>query len=880
MNGFKNIHYDNSHNRIYLWENGEDGKTNRFKDTPEIEYYVTDKSNTSKIKDIWGNSVVKKTAKNTYTLRKTLESDDIVTCEAKLQQDMKFLQKRYGDKDLTYDMDDFQICTIDIELAVGDKPKPFAEMVEDCDTPINLITVHFSKDDSVHTFGTTEYTGNSDTVGTYHYIPDESMMLTKFIKMFRRKKVDIITGWNSRFFDIRYIVDRCRMLDVTVSLSPLNKEIESKMRDNFGGTIKYYKIPGVAQLDSQELYKKFTFIKEVNYKLNYIGNKVTGEGKLDLDGSVTQIYKTNWNQFVEYNIQDVMLVKKINDTKKFIDLTVNICYQSLIPFESIFSSIPVITGYIVRYLHKFGLVMPDSKGGEKESYPGAYVKSMRGMYKYLVSYDFESLYPTIMRMFNISPETLVFNPTEEQLRTMDLIKTPASTMYECETPKGEFKVSGIYYDKSKRGILPQIVETIFNERKYFKQKMKIAKGISKGFTQEHIAKDTHMSIELVNKLYDEVMEEGFDADYYDSQQHIRKILINSIYGVLGNRHFAFYNIKNAMAITIAGRDVIQYVTDSVNDYFINYWHKHAHRYLPELKGVDIKPMSKDSVPVVDTDSNYICLDELLSNMNITFETNEEYRLWVDRFDQLFLTPFFKKILAIYAKKYNADNLHNFKREKIIIRKLVSQKKRYADIVIENEGDVYETPKLSITGLDIVKSSTPMFCRTNLKDALYYMMMTSDRDKTTDILRDIYEEFKASDIEQISSPRRVNNYTKYAESLDYYETNGVFIKKGTPQHVKSSIYYNHVVNIKKIKGQSFIENGNDIKYIYVNPDNIVRSPTIAFSGKYPEEFKSIFNIDYNAQWNKTFLNTMNDFFDIMGWGKVTLEKNNLDDFITF
>ena len=857
----------------------ENGKTVKNTIKPTIEYYIPDLSGESETKDIWGTPVKKQVSRNVYTLNKTLEQGGVKTCEAKLNQELKFLQKEYGDKELTYDMDDFQLCTIDIELANGDNPKPFNEMVEDCDTVINLITVHFSKDDTVYTFGNKEYTGDSDSVGVYHYIPDEALLLEKFIKLFRRKHVDIVTGWNCKFFDFRYIIERCEKLEVDVSLSPLNYYIKSYERDGFGNKTLYYKIPGISILDGKDLYQNFTFTKEVSYKLNFIGHKVTGEGKLDLDDSINKIYETNWNQFVEYNIQDVMLVKAINDKKQFLELAINLCYQALIPFESIFSSIQVITGYIVRYLHKFGLVMPDIELTDKEPYPGAYVKGLRGIYKYLVSFDFESLYPTIMRMFNISPETLVLNPTKEQLETMDLIKTPASKTYKCTTPKGPFEVDGIYYRKDKKGIVPQIVETIFNERKYFKNKMKVAKGYEKNLTPERISKDTHMDLDLVKTLYGEVKEEGYSSSYYNSQQQVRKILINSIYGVLGNQHFAFYNIKNAMAITIGGRDIIQYVSNSVNDYFRKYWHKVAYKYFPEFEGVDIEPITGDLIPVIDTDSNYICLDEVITKMGLTFETDEDFRVWVDKFDQVFFTPFFKKILDIYAKKYNADNIHNFKREKIVTHKLVSQKKRYADMVIEDEGDVFDSPQLKITGLDIVKSSTPTYCRKHLKSALTFMLTNHDRDKTGDMLREIHSGFLKAPIEDISSPRRVNNYTKYAESLEFYAEKGLRIRKGTPQHVKSSIYYNYFINKKKLM-YPYIENGSDIKYIYIRPNNSLRAETISYAGSYPKEFRDNFRVDYKKQWEKTFGNIIEDFYDVFGWGKVVLERENLSDFIKF
>jgi len=605
MNGFKNIYYNKFSNRITLWEINDEGQTVKKKIKPNIEYYIEDESGESEMRDIWGTPVKKQVARSVKSLRNSIKMGNLKTCEANIDQDIKYLQKRYSNQQVTIDIGNYNICTIDIEVEVGDDPKPFPVMVEECENVINCITVHYSKTGKVYTWGNKEYTGNyrnENPNWTYYYIPDEIHMLSSFIKHFRRQNVDIITGWNCKYFDMRYLIDRTEMLDIDLSFSPINVYEEIWDRDQYENKIKWYKIAGISQLDGQALYQNFTYKKMVSYSLNYIGMVVCGEGKIHLDDTINKAYEINWNQFVEYNIQDVLLVTKIEDKKKFIELTITLCTQACIPFEGVYSSIKVITGYMLSYLHQFGLVMPDVDRGEKEKYPGAFVKALRGVYSNLVSYDFASLYPTIIRMFNISPETLVMHPREEEIP--NLIKTPASVHYECETPKGHFKVSGIYYKKDKQGILPKIVETIYFERVDFKDKAKCAFGIANGYNVKQIAENQHWDIEKAQNIYDEVSEEGFSESYYDSQQMIRKILINSMYGVLGNRFFSFYNIKNAMAITIGGRDVIEYVSDAVNDYFHNYWHKTFWKKFPEyehLKG-KVPQVTGDMIPVVDTDS--------------------------------------------------------------------------------------------------------------------------------------------------------------------------------------------------------------------------------------------------------------------------------------
>ena len=549
--GFRRIYYDNYSNTIHLWET-VDGKTKTIKTKPDIEYYVPDTTGESDKKDIWGNPVRLQVSKTRKAMKDFLSMSNTKSCEASLGEDLKFLQKRYGNKKLSVTIDDFQIATLDIELKSGKTfPSNIAEIVP---YEINCISVYYSKTGEMITYGTKEYTGNSENVKEYHYIPDEKRMLEKFILDFRKRRVDIVTGWNIKLFDMPYIINRCYKHEIEISMSPINEYKPRTIKDKFGNSKNVYDICGISILDGVESYRKFTYKKRVNYKLGTIATIETGEGKLDLGGQINHVYKTNWNRYVEYNVQDVDSTKNIEDKKKFIPLIINFCYQALIPFDRIYSTIALVTGYFVRYLHRKNIMFPDPLGTHKELYPGAYVYAMPGLFEYLMSFDVESEYPMIIMQYNISPETLVFNPSD----ITGLIKTPASIFYECDTPNGHFEVSGIYYRQDKKGILPEIVEEIFNKRKYNKQKSKVAYGMENSNTVDEISENISLPLDFVQSMMNEIKEEGFSSAYYDSQQLVMKILINSMYGVLGNPHFAFYNIHNAMAITIGGRHLIKF----------------------------------------------------------------------------------------------------------------------------------------------------------------------------------------------------------------------------------------------------------------------------------------------------------------------------------
>ncbi|MFW6219530.1 MAG: DNA polymerase domain-containing protein [bacterium] len=876
MKGFRRIFYNNKTNRIFLWETDDDNKTTKYSIKPDIEYYIPDNSKKSDITDIWGTPVKKQISKSVKDMREFSNTSGINTCETSISEEIKFLQKRYVNEELEVDIDDFQVATLDIELEIDNNPPPFEQMTREAKYKINCLSVHYSKSNEVYTFGIRPYTGKSPFVKNYHYCNDEKTILERFIRHFRKQKVDIITGWNSRNFDIPYIINRCNNLKIELSLSPLNIYIEKKGNAGYHISDGGYTIAGISILDGQDLYKNFVFKKRVSYSLQAIGKLEVNEGKLDYDGQINDLWARDWNGYVEYNVQDVLLTKKIEDKMKHIELTINFCYQALIPFERIFSSISLITGYMMRYLHKKNMVMPDIIRGEIEQYPGAYVMANPGIYNYLMSYDFESLYPKTMIQYNISPETLRYQPDKI---TDDLIKTAASNLYECDTPSGKFSVDGIYYDKSKKGILAEIVENIFNERKRLKDKSKVKKGLESELTLDDICKNTFMEKDYVKSLFDEIQKEGYTSSYYHSQEQIRKILINSMYGVLGNRFFSFYNIKNAMAITIGARDMITYVSSNINKYMKKNWHKIAHKYFPELKNKNIEPIKNDVVCLCDTDSSYICFDEVIKNCGFKFNNDEEFRQWANKMDKEFLSPFFNKILDIRAKKYNTTNVMNFKREKIITKMMVLAKKKYCVLCIDKEGTIYKEPKLQVTGIEVVRTSTPSFCRDRITDVMKFLLKYEDKLKTLDYLREIYTDFKNANINDITFPRGVSDYDKYANSISKFMKTGLSFKKATPIHIRASICYNYIISLKEMKLQ-YISNGTKIRFVHIKDNNIIHSNIIGYIGSWPKQFDDLFEIDYDIQWKKSFEDIIQRFFDVFGWGKIKLETNELSNFISF
>lgn len=823
---FKNTYYDPKKNEIHHWFLDENGKTKHDVSDYKHEYYSYSYDRDHDAEDIYGNFVKRNECSRKRDLT-DLKKSGVKFCESDMDECVKYLHSRYGDQEDTIDFTKYKSAIVDIEIAVEDEfPKP-----ELAKYPINLITMVDPKTGATYTFGNQEYTGSSELVKNFHYCSDEVLMLERFLTFFRKQKIDIWTGWYSDNFDLLYIVNRCELLGVDYTkLSPIGIVNVSKNRD------KVKNVAGLAILDYQKLYKKFVVKNHPSYSLQYISMYELQEGKLDYEGTIKDFYKTDWNRFVEYNIQDCLLVKKLDEKKKFIDLTINLCVQTRTPFEKVFSSIAVIEGYIIRYLHRKNMVMSDrtieiSDDDEEETIEGGYVEAHPGFYKYLLSFDVESLYPHMIMMFNISPETKILNPREEDIP--NLIKSP---------------VDGVYYRKDKKGLIAEVVEKIFKERKMFKEMM--FEEFEKGDKEK--------------------------SAYYDSQQQIRKTIIVSIYGVMLSKFFHFYDLDNGSTITTGGRNLITMTSSSANEYFNKVFPKVAKKTYPNSI-LKIGDTGERIVPLIDTDSNFIRIDILYDKLR----TGKEFVDFALELEEKILDPFFERVINIYCEEYNIPNLINFKREKVVLKMFIQTKKKYASLCVMNEKKIYKVPELDIKGLEIKKSDLPKFCQDGLYKIVECMMEgdSPDRETMLSLVRKYQKEHKQIRIEDISIPKSISSYKDYS----------IPIKKGkemvsvplkykpkTPMQHRAGINYNYIIKKLSLPFME-VDDGARIKYVFVAPNNIVMNDVVAYIGNYPKEFEELFKIDRDGLFEKTFLNQVNRIFHVLGFGQIPLKQTKMNKF---
>ena len=555
---------------------------------------------------------------------------------------------------------------------------------------------------------------------------------------------------------------------------------------------------------------------------DYIANYELGEKKLDHDEYDTfrEFYTKDWDKFVRYNIIDVQLVDKLEDKLKLIELAITMAFDAKVNFIDIHYQVRMWDTIIYNYLKKQNIVIPPKKRTSKsQKYAGAYVKEPKpGKYDWVVSFDLNSLYPHLIMQYNISPETLKDD------------KHPTATVDRILKEEIDFQLhkdsavcaNGAMYRTDIRGFLPEIMEKIYTERTIYKKKMLAAKQKYEDTKDPKLVKD----IATFNNI-----------------QMARKIQLNSAYGAIGNEYFRYYKLENAEAITLSGQVSIRWIEDRMN------------KYLNKI----LKTENEDYVIAVDTDSIYLHLGPLVE---VIYKEREKTTEGVVGFlNKICEMEFEKYISSSYEALANYVNAYEqkmfMKRENIADRGIWTAKKRYILNVWDSEGVRYAEPKLKMMGIEAVKSSTPAPCRTMIKDVLK-LIMTKTEDDVIDFIEKCRTNFRSLPPEEISFPRTVSNVKKYKSVNAIYE-------KGTPIHARGALLFNHYVKKNKLTQKySLINNGEKIKFCYLKRPNPIQENVISFIQQFPEELNLDKYIDYDLQFEKSFLEPLKIILDSIGW----------------
>ena len=748
--------------------------------------------------------------------------------------EFSFIAEHFPEEHIDYDFSMIRIAYLDIEVG-SENGFP---SIENATEEVTAIT--FKIDGKCYVFGRGEFVHDREDV-FYFRFDSERALLQKFFEMWDRESPDIITGWNIETFDIPYLVNRAkRMFDEKKNpyrlLSPWRKVREYMMFGMGGKELQAYSIMGVETLEYLSTYRKFTYINQESYRLDHIAFVELGESKLDYSeqGSLHLLYKNDYQKFIEYNIKDVELVEQLEGKMKLLEMVVSLAYLSKVNYQNTFGQVRMWDSLIYNNLLRKNIVIPPKTTSHKSSqFEGAYVKEpILGAHNWVVNFDLNSLYPHLIMQYNLSPETLITDELPSELQEIKDARPGVEGLLDQNidlenlkkykltyTPNNEF------YQIGKQGFLPEMMQQIYNDRVKFKGMMiDVKKKLQKG-------KDFNERKELQKLI----------SKYHNMQLNL-KITLNSAFGAMGNQHFRFFDQRVAEAITTSGQLSIKWIEKEIN------------RYLNEILKTD-----EDYVVAVDTDSVYITMDKLVQS--VYGDKDVDKTKVIDFLDKVCSEQMEKIIDKSYERLKDYMNAYDqkmvMKRENLADKALWTSKKRYIMNVYDSEGVRYEEPQLKIMGIEAIRSSTPAACKQKMKD-IFKIIMNGTEEDAINYIDEFRKEFSTLNAEDVFFPRAVRGIDKYFDAAHLW-------KKGTPIHVKGALLYNKLLKDNKLLGSyPQIQDGEKIKFAYLKKQNTVGGEVIAILNQLPPELELQDYIDYDKQFEKSFIEPMSSVMNAVGW----------------
>ena len=837
---YQNVYYQREKNLIHLWDD-----TRGYSAFPYTRY-AYERAQKGEFKSIYGDKLTK-----IYKFK----GDDPNLFESDVPETTRALVDLYSDSDdpseghviLTYD--------IECEMTSG-LPNP-----EEAKNELTSIALHDSATDQYWVLVMdkdglmVEKTTDKAIVIPFR---DERDMLMKYLELYEMINPSIVTGWNIDYFDTPMLYNRIKRLlgeEQANRLSPIGKCFWSPYRKRFF-------MAGVSYLDYIALYKNYNYGELPNYRLDTIAQKELGRGKIEYQGNLDQLFKEDIEKFIEYNLVDVELVVEFDRKLQFIDLCRGICHAGHVPYEDFVYSSKYLEGAMLTYLRRKNLVAPNKpadrqermqalRDNDQEKFIGAYVKApIVGKYEWIYDLDLTSLYPSIIMTINISPETKI-----GKIRDWDVqkyLKGEVDTYYIGEDKiskenlkeyleKSKFSIAsnGVLYRTDTVGCIPGVLDLWFKQRVEFR------------------------------KLEKKYGQEGDKEKYafYGKRQLVQKILLNSLYGVLGLPAFRFYDIDNAEAVTLTGQTVIKSTADMANI-----------KYNKELGTPDL-----DSNIYIDTDSVFFSAVPLMDKRtpNWRNESQDTIAGYVDVIAgevQDYLNQFYdvlsKKVFNVDKDKHRLE----IKKEYVAKAGLWIAKKRYAQWIIMNNGIPCDT--LDVKGLDVKRSSFPKAFQECMGTVLIDILRGKSEEELTAFVLDFKKKLASRPMVEIAKNSAVKNLSKYIPKGKRVPFTTM---KGTPAHVKAAIAYNDCLkHFNAPFKYSPMTNGDKVKWVYLK-NNPLGLDGIAFTGySDPPEIESFINtyIDHNKIFERELRYKLQDFYDAIGWGEMISEQKTAEKFFSF
>jgi DNA polymerase elongation subunit (family B) len=631
---------------------------------------------------------------------------------------------------------------------------------------------------------------------------------------------DVLTGWNSEGYDIPYCVNRVKRImtkDDTRRFCLLGQLPKPRTYERFGKEEQTYDLIGRIHMDYLQLYKKYNYESRHSYSLDAIGEYELGERKTAYEGSLDQLYNKDFKTFVQYNRQDTMLVFKIHDKLKFLDLANALAHENTVLLPTVMGSVAMIEMAIYNESHERGFIVPDKKRkdvyGDEQQAAGAYVAvPKKGIHEWVGAVDINSLYPSAIRALNMAPETIVGQVRQTLTDQYMHEKSIALAKQKRKKKNGDDAdgVTGAVLWENLFGSLEYTA--IMNQERGTTLTIDYEDGRSVEMSAAEIWKmiyDSHrpwilsangtiFTYEqegiipgLLSRWYSERKETqklareayGTDKfDYYDKRQLVRKILLNSAYGALLNEHCRFYDKRIGQSVTLSGRQIVKHMMSQINE-TITETYQH----------------DGDAIVYGDTDSCYFTAFPLLQDQITSGELEWTKEACIDLYDQIAeltnvsFPSFMEK--AFHCPRKNGEVI-KAGRELIGDRTLFITKKRYAINIFDLEGKRQDkdgkTGKIKAMGLDLKRADTPKYVQAFLMEVLESVLAGKPREDIIARIRDFKKWLSEQDSWTKGSPKSVNNLTNHTVK---FEKTG----KCAVGHARAAINYNY---LRKMNGDQY------------------------------------------------------------------------------
>ena len=644
----------------------------------------------------------------------------------------------------------------------------------------------------------------------YHKCNSERELLAIFLQVWEKADPDVVTGWNTNGYDLPYLINRISRVfgeEECKKLSPWRKM--PVLKDAIGKAgrkiVKPY-IDGIACLDYFDLYTngKFVQSQREEYTLDYISRYELGSEKTDYSqyGSLAKFYEQNPQLFIEYNIHDVELVVALDAKLKFLELVYSMAYDAKVNYQDTLGSVAIWENIIRNHQLSKGIIIPLKKDvGEKNAQiVGAYVKNPNpGMYHWVVSFDASSLYPSLIRQLNISPETLQGIKYSVDMANLDGLGWDKALSLAKEK-NWTIASNGVAFDKTKSGCFPELMHA------YYQKKNDASK----------------LQIELEKELQLKPNDKELEAKIRNLKSKVfaTKILLNSMFGATSNPYFQFYDDRIAEAITTSGQTLIQTAAKRVNAQFCK-----------------IMKNNRDYIIASDTDSIIVDCSALIEIAKQNGGSVEEITKFLDKLCQVKLNPLLDEIMDEIVSKTNArEKVVLMVREAICDTVVWVAAKNYMMRIWNNKGVTYTKPKYKIMGLEAVRSSTPTACRKALKHAIE-LILDENQQGILDHIDQFRKEFESSEYPDISK--------------------NISVRFGSPvvtQQIRAATVYNNALKERNLQSlYSLITHGSKIRLLQLKKPNPLGSDIIGFpEGRLPKEFGIDAYIDKDGMFEKTFM----------------------------